>query len=91
MANLDDAAISVLALAFPFFKSVRVWKGRLLSLNPSGDAAGNGRVVVLVVTFTNVFTIIQPVIEAGDWNSALDDRRSDLLLTAGDGDLSGTT
>ena len=28
-------------------------------------------VVVLVVTFANVFTIIQPVVEAGDWDSTL--------------------
>ena len=28
-------------------------------------------VVVLVVAFANIFTVIQPVIEANDWNSAL--------------------
>jgi lipopolysaccharide export LptBFGC system permease protein LptF len=28
-------------------------------------------VVVLVVAFANIFTIIQPVIDSGDWNSAL--------------------
>lgn len=28
-------------------------------------------VVLLVVAFANIFTIIQPVIEANDWNSAL--------------------
>ena len=60
-----------LALAFPFFKSrpglerpFVVFKTRAATLLATG-------VVVLVVTFANVFTIIQPVIEAGDWNSAL--------------------
>ena len=28
-------------------------------------------VVVMVVAFANIFTVIQPVVEAGDWNSAL--------------------
>ena len=28
-------------------------------------------VVLLVVTFANIFTIIQPVIDSGDWNSTL--------------------
>ncbi len=28
-------------------------------------------VVVLVVAFANIFTVIQPVIEANDWSSAL--------------------
>ena len=28
-------------------------------------------VVVLVVAFANIFTVIQPVVEANDWNSAL--------------------
>lgn len=28
-------------------------------------------VVLLVVAFANIFTIIQPVIEANDWSSAL--------------------
>ena len=28
-------------------------------------------VVLLVVTFANIFTIIQPVIGSGDWNSTL--------------------
>ena len=27
--------------------------------------------VLLVVTFANIFTIIQPVIDSGDWNSTL--------------------
>ncbi|MDU5729334.1 MAG: glutamate/gamma-aminobutyrate family transporter YjeM [Citrobacter freundii] len=60
-----------LALAFPFFKArpglerpFVVFKTRAATLLATG-------VVVLVVTFANVFTIIQPVIEAGDWNSAL--------------------
>jgi hypothetical protein len=44
-------------------------------------------VVVLVVAFANIFTIIQPVIEANDWNSALWMVAADLLLAAGDGDL----
>ena len=60
-----------LALAFPFFKSrvglerpFVIFKTRAATLLATS-------VVVLVVTFANVFTIIQPVIEAGDWNSAL--------------------
>ena len=60
-----------LALAFPFFKArpglerpFVVFKTRAATLLATG-------VVVLVVTFANVFTIIQPVIEARDWNSAL--------------------
>lgn len=60
-----------LALAFPFFKARTglerpfvVFKTRTATLLATS-------VVVLVVTFANVFTIIQPVIEAGDWNSAL--------------------
>lgn len=28
-------------------------------------------VVVLVVAFANIFTVIEPVMEAGDWGSAL--------------------
>ena len=28
-------------------------------------------VVVLVVAFANIFTVIEPVMEAGDWSSAL--------------------
>ena len=60
-----------LALAFPFFKSREglerpfvIFKTHVSTMLATG-------VVVLVVTFANVFTIIQPVIEAGDWNSTL--------------------
>ena len=45
-------------------------------------------VVVLVVAFANVFTVIQPVVEAGDWEQrAVDGRRPGLLLAVSDGDL----
>lgn len=60
-----------LALAFPFFKFREglerpfvIFKTKVSTLLATGT-------VVLVVAFANVFTIIQPVIEAGDWNSAL--------------------
>ncbi|WP_412767203.1 hypothetical protein [Citrobacter enshiensis] len=60
-----------LALAFPFFKLREglerpfvIFKTKVSTLLATGT-------VVLVVTFANVFTVIQPVIEAGDWNSAL--------------------
>ena len=60
-----------LALAFPFFKARAdlerpfvIFKTRLSTLLAT-------TVVVLVVSFANLFTVIQSVIEAGDWSSAL--------------------
>lgn len=60
-----------LSLAFPFFKAKQglerpfvIFKNRAATLLAT-------TVVVMVVAFANIFTVIQPVIEAGDWNSAL--------------------
>lgn len=77
-----------LTIAFPFFKAKAhldrpfvIFKNRQSTLLATG-------VVLLVVTFANIFTIIQPVIDGGDWGAyAVDGRRADLFLTAGVGDL----
>ncbi|WP_434660512.1 glutamate/gamma-aminobutyrate family transporter YjeM [Klebsiella sp. MISC125] len=60
-----------LTLAFPFFKAKQnldrpfvIFKNRLSTLLATA-------VVVLVVAFANIFTVIQPVMDAGDWSSAL--------------------
>ncbi len=60
-----------LTIAFPFFKAKAhldrpfvIFKNRQSTLLATG-------VVLLVVTFANIFTIIQPVIDGGDWNSTL--------------------
>ena len=60
-----------LTIAFPFFKAKThldrpfvIFKNRPSTLLATG-------VVLLVVTFANIFTIIQPVIDSGDWNSTL--------------------
>jgi Amino acid transporters len=60
-----------LALAFPFFKAKAglerpfvIFKTRVSTLLATS-------VVVLIVAFANIFTVIQPVIEANDWSSAL--------------------
>ena len=60
-----------LALAFPFFKSREGLERPFVIFKTRAATLLATSVVVLVVTFANVFTIIQPVIEAGDWNSAL--------------------
>ncbi|MCS2156640.1 glutamate/gamma-aminobutyrate family transporter YjeM [Scandinavium sp. H11S7] len=60
-----------LTIAFPFFKAKAgldrpfvIFKSRLSILLAT-------TVVVLIVAFANIFTVIQPVIEAGDYSSAL--------------------
>ena len=60
-----------LTIAFPFFKAKThldrpfvIFKNRPSTLLATG-------VVLLVVTFANIFTIIQPVIDSGDWSSTL--------------------
>ena len=60
-----------LALAFPFFKARQgldrpfvIFKSRISTLLAT-------TIVVLIVAFANIFTVVQPVIEANDWSSAL--------------------
>lgn len=60
-----------LALAFPFFKARQgldrpfvIFKSRTSTLLAT-------TIVVLIVAFANIFTVVQPVIEANDWSSAL--------------------
>ncbi|ECJ4459020.1 glutamate/gamma-aminobutyrate family transporter YjeM [Salmonella enterica subsp. enterica] len=60
-----------LALAFPFFKARQDLERPFVLFKTKASTLVATGVVVLVVTFANVFTIIQPVIEAGDWDSAL--------------------
>ncbi len=60
MANVSmTLAIPVLRWHFPSLKRVRIWSGHLFSLKPKPlPLVATGVVVVLVVTFANVFTII---------------------------------
>ncbi|HFZ8994510.1 TPA: glutamate/gamma-aminobutyrate family transporter YjeM [Citrobacter freundii] len=60
-----------LAIAFPFFKFREGLERPFVIFKTRAATLVTTCVVVLVVTFANVFTIVQPVIEAGDWNSAL--------------------
>ena len=60
-----------LAIAFPFFKAQAeldrpfvMFKSRISTLLAT-------TIVVLVVAFANIFTVIQPVMDSGDWNSTL--------------------
>lgn len=60
-----------LAIAFPFFKAKAdldrpfvMFKSRISTLLAT-------TIVVLVVAFANIFTVIQPVMDSGDWNSSL--------------------
>lgn len=60
-----------LALSFPFFKARQgldrpfiIFKNRTSTFLATG-------IVVLIVTFANIFTVVQPVIEAGDWSRAM--------------------
>lgn len=60
-----------LAIAFPFFKAKAdldrpfvMFKSRVSTLLAT-------TIVVLVVAFANIFTVIQPVMDSGDWNSTL--------------------
>lgn len=54
-----------LALAFPFFKARQDLDRPFVIFKTHMSAMIATVVVVLVVTFANVFTIIQPVVEAG--------------------------
>ena len=60
-----------LALAFPFFKAKMDLERPFVIFKTKVSTLLATSVVVLVVTFANIFTIIQPVIEAGDWSSAM--------------------
>ncbi|POP46610.1 glutamate/gamma-aminobutyrate family transporter YjeM [Superficieibacter electus] len=60
-----------LALAFPFFKARQgldrpfvIFKSRFSTLLATA-------IVVLIVSFANIFTVIDPVIESQDWSSTL--------------------
>lgn len=72
MANVSmTLPYLLLTIAFPFFKSKAhldrpfvIFKYRQSTLLATG-------VVLLVVTFANIFTIIQPDIDNGDWSSTL--------------------
>jgi amino acid transporter len=60
-----------LTLAFPFFKAKQDLERPFVIFKTRAATLLATTVVVLVVAFANIFTIIQPVIEANDWNSAL--------------------
>ncbi|SPX12590.1 transporter [Escherichia coli] len=77
-----------LALAFPFFKARQDLDRPFVIFKTHLSAMIATVVVVLVVTFANVFTIIQPVVEAGDWDRHIvDDWRPVFFLAVSDGDL----
>ncbi|MBV7405972.1 glutamate/gamma-aminobutyrate family transporter YjeM [Enterobacter sp. ENT03] len=60
-----------LALAFPYFKAKTGLERPFVIFKTRGSTLLATLVVTLVVAFANVFTVIQPVIEAGDMSSAL--------------------
>ena len=60
-----------LALAFPFFKAKQDLERPFVVFKNRGVTLLATIVVLLVVTFANIFTIIQPVMDSGDWDSAL--------------------
>lgn len=60
-----------LALAFPFFKAKMDLERPFVMFKTKASTWLATTVVVPVVTFANIFTVIQPVIDAGDWSSAL--------------------
>ena len=60
-----------LALAFPFFKAKTDLERPFVIFKTRASALVATTVVVLIVSFANIFTVIQPVIEANDWSSAL--------------------
>ena len=60
-----------LALAFPFFKAKTDLERPFVIFKTRASALVATVVVVLIVSFANIFTVIQPVIEANDWSSAL--------------------
>ena len=60
-----------LTLAFPFFKAKQDLDRPFVIFKTRASTLLATTVVVMVVAFANIFTVIQPVVEAGDWNSAL--------------------
>jgi amino acid transporter len=60
-----------LTLAFPFFKAKQDLERPFVIFKTRAATLLATTVVVLVVAFANIFTVIQPVVEANDWNSAL--------------------
>lgn len=60
-----------LALAFPFFKAKTDLQRPFVIFKSRASTLVATIVVVLIVSFANIFTVIQPVIEANDWSSAL--------------------
>lgn len=60
-----------LSLAFPFFKAKEDLERPFVIFKTRAATLLATTVVVLVVAFANIFTVIQPVIEANDWSSAL--------------------
>lgn len=60
-----------LALAFPFFKAKTDLHRPFVIFKSRGTTLVMTGVVVLLVAFANIFTVIEPVIEKGDWSSAL--------------------
>lgn len=60
-----------LTLAFPFFKAKQDLDRPFVIFKHRGSTLLATAVVVLVVAFANIFTVIEPVMEAGDWSSAL--------------------
>ncbi|CZX05050.1 inner membrane transporter yjeM [Enterobacter hormaechei] len=60
-----------LTLAFPFFKAKRDLERPFVIFKTRAATLLATTVVVLVVAFANIFTVIQPVVEANDWNSTL--------------------
>lgn len=61
-----------LTLAFPFFKAKQGLERPFVIFKTRTSTLLATTVVVLVVAFAGIiFTVIQPVIEANDWNSAM--------------------
>lgn len=60
-----------LSLAFPFFKAKQDLERPFVIFKTRAATLLATTVVVLVVAFANIFTVIQPVVEANDWNSTL--------------------
>ncbi|MBB1199146.1 glutamate/gamma-aminobutyrate family transporter YjeM [Enterobacteriaceae bacterium 89] len=60
-----------LCIAFPFFKAKQNLDRPFVIFKTRASTLAATLMVVLVVSFANIFTIIQPVVEAGDWSSTL--------------------
>lgn len=60
-----------LAIAFPFFKAKADLDRPFVMFKSHISTLLATTIVVLVVAFANIFTVIQPVMDSGDWNSTL--------------------